>query len=106
MDCAPDFFFLIPHCLIYFNSDFSYFFIYIFSAKPVKAFSDFTKDPMGEYRTKNAQQQNGRNAKSNDDSQSGYTETVERDDNDDEDGLKGKWYVSSFFLFISLVSFI
>ena len=55
---------------------------------------------MGEYRTKNAQQQNGRNAKSNDDSQSGYTETVERDDNDDEDGLKGKWYVSSFFLFI------
>ena len=50
---------------------------------------------MGEYRTKNAQQQNGRNAINNDDSQSGYTEIVEHDD-DDDDGLKGKWYVSSF----------
>lgn len=53
-------------------------------AKPVKAFSDFTKDPMGEYQAKNAQQQNGHN-KSNNGTQNG-----DDDGSTDDDGLKGK----------------
>ena len=52
---------------------------------------------MGEYRAKNAQQQNGRNAN---DSQSGCDEH-DGDDSPDN-GLNGKWYVFHFTYFLKL----